>query len=168
MVSAMTNDTTNRSRRAFVGLITAGTAILATGRASADPRPAIMVWKDPNCGCCTGWVEHLRSNGFTATVIETANVQAIKVERGVPAELASCHTAEIAGYTIEGHVPARAILRLIAEKPSARGLAVPGMPIGSLGMEGGTWRLTTSSSSARVRRRGSSVTLAISLPETAK
>lgn len=138
MVSAMNNDTTNQSRRAFVGLITAGTAMLATGRAFADARPVITVWKDPNCGCCTGWVEHLRRNGFTATVIEAANVQAIKVERGVPAELASCHTAAIAGYTIEGHVPARAILRLIAEKPNAHGLAVPGMPIGSPGMEGGT------------------------------
>lgn len=134
----MNNEPTNHSRRAFVGLMTAGTAMLAAGRACADPRPAITVWKDPNCGCCTGWVEHLRRNGFTATVTETANVQAIKVERGVPAELASCHTAEIAGYTIEGHVPARAIMRLIAEKPDALGLAVPGMPIGSPGMEGGT------------------------------
>lgn len=134
----MNQNSTNHSRRAFVGLIAAGTAMLATGRACADPRPAITVWKDPNCGCCTGWVEHLRRNGFAATVIETANVQTIKVEHGVPAELASCHTAEIAGYTIEGHVPARAILRLIAEKPNARGLAVPGMPIGSPGMEGGT------------------------------
>lgn len=134
----MNRNSNNDSRRAFVGLIAAGTAMLATGRAFADPSPAITVWKVPNCGCCTGWVDHLRRNGFAATVIETANVQAIKAERGVPAELASCHTAEIAGYTIEGHVPARAILRLIAEKPNARGLAVPGMPIGSPGMEGGT------------------------------
>ena len=134
----MNRNSTNHSRRAFVGLIAAGASILATGRAFADPRSAITVWKDPNCGCCTGWVEHLRRNSFTVRVIETANVQAIKAERRVPAELASCHTAEIAGYTIEGHVPARAILRLIAEKPNARGLAVPGMPIGSPGMEGGT------------------------------
>jgi hypothetical protein len=95
------------------------------------------VWKDPSCGCCGGWVEHLRGNGFVATVIETSDVQSIKAQRSVPAELASCHTAEIAGYTIEGHVPAEAILRLLAEKPSGRGLAVPGMPIGSPGMEGG-------------------------------
>jgi hypothetical protein len=71
------------------------------------------------------------------TVIETSDVQAIKATRQVPPELASCHTAEIAGYTIEGHVPAQAVSRLIAEKPSARGLAVPGMPVGSPGMEGG-------------------------------
>jgi hypothetical protein len=83
-------------------------------------------------------VEHLRRNGFVAKVIETSGMQAIKTERRVPAELASCHTAEIACYTIEGHVPAVAVNRLLAEKPAARGLAVPGMPIGSPGMEGGT------------------------------
>ena len=103
-----------------------------------QPKPVIKVSKDPNCGCCTGWVEHLRSNGFVAAVTNSADMQAVKVRLGVPEELASCHTAEIAGYVIEGHVPARAIRRLLAEKPAARGLAVPGMPIGSPGMEGGT------------------------------
>ena len=108
-----------------------------TAGASAAQKPAIKVAKDPNCGCCSGWVEHLRNNGFTATVADTADMQAVKTRLGVPAELASCHTAEIAGYVIEGHVPAQAIERLLAEKPDARGLAVPGMPIGSPGMEGG-------------------------------
>ena len=125
------------SRRAFIGTAVVGSLLLATGRALADAQPAITVWKDPNCGCCTGWVEHLRGAGFVATVIETSEVQAIKTKLAVPAALASCHTAEIAGYAIEGHVPAHAILRLITEKPAARGLAVPGMPIGSPGMEGG-------------------------------
>ena len=100
-------------------------------------RPLITVWKDPSFGCCTGWVHHLRRNGFDATVIEIGDVQAIKTQRLVPPALASCYTAEIAGYTIEGHVPALAILRLLAERPDARGLAVPGMPMDSPGMEGG-------------------------------
>jgi hypothetical protein len=125
------------TRRSMLGLISSVTVTLATG-VRADTRPTITVSKDPNCECCTGWVEHLRRNGFIATVVETADLQAIKMRLGVPAELASCHTAEIAGYVIEGHVPAQAIRRLIAERPDALGLAVPGMPVGSPGMEGGT------------------------------
>jgi hypothetical protein len=125
------------TRRATIGLIGLIAASLATG-ARADMRLTIKVWKDPNCGCCTGWVEHLRRNGFTATVVETADMQAVKTRLSVPAELAACHTAEIAGYIIEGHVPAQAITRVLAQKPDALGLAVPGMPIGSPGMEGGT------------------------------
>jgi hypothetical protein len=125
------------TRRAMLGLISSVTVGLATG-VRAETRPTIKVWKDPNCGCCTGWVEHLRRNGFIATVVETADMQAVKTRLAVPAELAACHTAEIARYIIEGHVPAQAINRLLAEKPDALGLAVPGMPIGSPGMEGGT------------------------------
>jgi hypothetical protein len=125
------------TRRSMLGLISSVTVAFATG-VRADTRPTITVSKDPSCGCCTGWVEHLRRNGFIATVVETADLQAIKMRLGVPAELASCHTAEIAGYVIEGHVPAQAIRRLIAERPDALGLAVPGMPVGSPGMEGGT------------------------------
>ena len=125
------------TRRKMLMLAAASTASAATG-ASAAAKRVIQVSKDPNCGCCSGWVEHLRSNGFTATVVDAADMQAVKQRLGVPAELASCHTAEIAGYVIEGHVPAYASNRLLAEKPQARGLAVPGMPIGSPGMEGGT------------------------------
>jgi hypothetical protein len=125
------------TRRKMLMLTAASTASAATG-ASAAAKRVIQVSKDPNCGCCSGWVEHLRSNGFTATVVDAADMQAVKQRLGVPAEFASCHTAEIAGYVIEGHVPAYAINRLLAEKPQARGLAVPGMPIGSPGMEGGT------------------------------
>ncbi len=125
------------SRRAALAQLAAGSVMLLGGGVQAETRPAITVWKDPNCGCCGGWVAHLRRNGFDATVIETADVESIKAHKGVPAALASCHTAEIAGYTIEGHVPAQAILRLLAEKPAGRGLAVPGMPLGSPGMEGG-------------------------------
>jgi hypothetical protein len=98
----------------------------------------MTVSKDPNCGCCSGWVAHLRRNGFVVSVTETSDVHSIKERLGVPADLASCHTAEIAGYVIEGHVPALAITRLLADNPSALGLAVPGMPTGSPGMAGGS------------------------------
>lgn len=128
--------TPHLTRRTMLALAASAAAGVATG-ARAAAKPAIHVSKDPDCGCCTGWVEHLRSNGFTATVADTADMQAVKARLGVPEKLASCHTAEIAGYVIEGHVPAHAIDRLLAEKPKAHGLAVPGMPIGSPGMEGG-------------------------------
>jgi hypothetical protein len=133
----MTQHTLLATRRTMLVMTASAVACLATG-ASAQSKSPIKVWKDPNCGCCTGWVEHLRSNGFVAAVTNSADMQAVKVRLGVPEELASCHTAEIAGYVIEGHVPAQAIRRLLTEKLAARGLAVPGMPIGSPGMEGGT------------------------------
>lgn len=97
---------------------------------------SITVHKDPNCGCCVGWVDHLRTNGFTAKVIDTGTIERVKARLGVPDNLAACHTAEIDGYVIEGHVPARAIAKLLAERPKIRGLAVPGMPAGSPGMGG--------------------------------
>ncbi|KAB2920173.1 MAG: DUF411 domain-containing protein [Hyphomicrobiaceae bacterium] len=124
------------TRRTSFGLIASAAVALAAG-ARADTRPAITVSKDPNCGCCNGWIAHLRRNGFAVTAIETADMLAVKARLNVPAELSSCHTAEIGGYVVEGHVPAQAILRLLAERPDAVGLAVPGMPIGSPGMEGG-------------------------------
>jgi hypothetical protein len=99
--------------------------------------PAILVHKDPNCGCCAGWVRHLKDAGFAVTVEETADLEAVRKRLGVPADLAACHTAEIDGYVIEGHVPALAVRRLLQERPKAIGLAVPGMPAGSPGMEGG-------------------------------
>lgn len=135
----MANQITTFSRRAvlmagaFAGLALTGRVIPAI---SAE-LPHITVHKDPNCGCCSGWVEHLQAAGFQVTVIDTDSVNAVKARLRVPQELASCHTAEIAGYAVEGHVPASAIQRLLKEKPQATGLAVPGMPIGSPGMEGG-------------------------------
>ena len=101
----------------------------------AQGSPKVVVTKDPTCGCCSGWVDHLRASGFTAEVVESSEINRVKVRLGVPQDLASCHTAEIDGYVIEGHVPAPAIRRLLAERPQARGLAVPGMPVGSPGME---------------------------------
>ena len=98
--------------------------------------PEIHVVKDPGCGCCTAWIDHLTAAGFIATVEErdAEALAAYKLEMGVPEALASCHTATIAGYVIEGHVPADNIRKLLAEKPDAVGLTVPGMPYGSPGM----------------------------------
>jgi len=97
--------------------------------------PEITVYKLSTCGCCMKWVEHLKKNGFQVTVNEVPDVAGYKRQFGVPKELESCHTAVVEGYTIEGHVPASEILRLLKEKPVAKGLAVPGMPLGSPGME---------------------------------
>jgi hypothetical protein len=106
--------------------------------ASAEALPEVLVHKDPSCSCCSGWAEHLRQAGFPLRIVESRDLDAVKKRLGVPADLASCHTAEVRGYVVEGHVPASAIRRLLAERPSAVGLAVPGMPAGSPGMEGGT------------------------------
>jgi hypothetical protein len=129
-------------RRRVLGWISAGPALLVSGAfvsvpATAGALPAMTVFRDPTCGCCHKWVEHLEADGFAVTVHDAPSMKAVKARLGVPAELASCHTGEIGGYVIEGHVPAVAIRRLLAEKPEGRGLAVPGMPIGSPGMEGG-------------------------------
>jgi hypothetical protein len=128
------------SRRRVLALLSLAPAGLAPGGllmpAAAAPLAAITVHRDPSCGCCGAWVEHLRREGFDATIVETSALDAVKRRLGVPAELASCHTAEVQGYVVEGHVPASAIRKLLAERPQAAGLAVPGMPIGSPGMEG--------------------------------
>ena len=108
---------------------------LAAPRASAD-EPGVHVYKAPTCGCCTKWIEHLEANGFEVRATDVPDVNPVKQMNGVPMELASCHTALVGGYVIEGHVPAADIRRLLAEKPPVVGLAVPGMPIGSPGMEG--------------------------------
>lgn len=124
------------SRRAFlVGLAAAPIAASTFSATAAEILPPMKVTKDPSCGCCGAWVEHIRAAGFTVEVVESPEVNRLKVRLGVPQALASCHTAEITGYVIEGHVPADAIKRLVTEKPPAKGLAVPGMPVGSPGME---------------------------------
>jgi hypothetical protein len=114
---------------AIASLLQAGAAVAA--------EPWITVHKDPTCGCCSGWVQHLQDAGFVTKVLDTRDIDAVKKRLGVPEDLAACHTAEVVGYIIEGHVPAAALKRFLAEKPNAKGLAVPGMPIGSPGMEGG-------------------------------
>jgi len=112
-----------------------GLATLPSFAAMAETLPEMVVTKDPSCGCCGAWIDHVSKAGFSAEVIESSEVNRLKARLGVPQALASCHTAEVGGYVIEGHVPADAIKRLLAQKPQARGLAVPGMPVGSPGME---------------------------------
>lgn len=106
-----------------------------------DSKASVMtVYKSPTCGCCSAWIDHVREAGFTVEVVEESDVGSSKRELGVPARLGSCHTAVIDGYVIEGHVPAADIRRLLAERPAGKGIAVPGMPIGSPGMEMGERR----------------------------
>jgi hypothetical protein len=98
--------------------------------------PVIEVYKSATCGCCNGWVDHLKANGFSVKVRNVANPSDYREKFGMPNELGSCHTGMVQGYAIEGHVPASEIKRLLVEKPKAKGLAVPSMPMGSPGMEG--------------------------------
>lgn len=111
----------------------------ATSAADAAPAratlPVVKVHKDPNCGCCGGWAEHMRAAGFPVEIHDTGDMAAVKRRLGIGDGMMSCHTSEIDGYVVEGHVPASAILKLLAERPKARGLVLPGMPIGSPGME---------------------------------
>jgi hypothetical protein len=127
------------TRRSLAGLMAAAmAAVLARPAVAAQAQEAtITVHRDPSCGCCAGWVQHLRDAGFVVQVEETADLDAVRNRLGIPSDLAACHTAEVAGYLIEGHVSAAAVRRLLSERPIAKGLAVPGMPIGSPGMEGG-------------------------------
>lgn len=114
-----------------------GAAILPLARpALAAPERRIHVRKDPNCECCTGWVEHLQAASFEVSVeeVHAGLLVAFKAERGIPVDLQSCHTGEAEGYLFEGHVPAGDVERLLTERPDALGLAVPGMPYGSPGM----------------------------------
>jgi hypothetical protein len=111
-------------------------AALFPARAFAASGPIITVHKDPACDCCTGWITHLEQNGFRVQVIETKELNRVKSRLGVPSDLAACHTAEANGFVLEGHVPAAAAQRFLAERPQAKGLAVPGMPSGSPGMGG--------------------------------
>lgn len=109
----------------------------ATLAAAIAATPTIKVYKSPTCGCCALWVDHMREAGFELDVEDTDDMIDIKVDAGLPLQLQSCHTALVDGYVFEGHIPAEVIARFLAEKPSASGLAVPGMPIGSPGMEFG-------------------------------
>jgi hypothetical protein len=130
----MKSNSTISRRALFVGLAAVPVA-MSRMPAVAQELPKMTVTKDPSCGCCSAWVDHIRAAGFPVEVIESTEVNRLKVRLGVPRDLASCHTAEVGGYVIEGHVPADAVKRILAERPQAKGLAVPGMPVGSPGME---------------------------------
>ena len=130
----MTQDTFSR-RTLLIG----GAALVAASplRALAQGAgPAIHVMKDPNCGCCSAWIEILENDGFSVTTEASAGtlLMRYKLDNGIPQEMVSCHTGRVDGYIIEGHVPVADIRRLLLERPDAVGLAVPGMPYGSPGM----------------------------------
>lgn len=110
-------------------------ALAAAGQAAVAGAPAITVHQDPNCGCCGGWAQHMRDNGFDVKVVLSTDMYAVKQDHGVPMPLASCHTARVdaTGQVIEGHVPANAVRKMLLD-PSVRGLAAPGMPVNSPGM----------------------------------
>lgn len=111
------------------------TLVLSAGAGAQAPQ-AVDVFKTPTCGCCAKWVDHLRAQGFAPKTTDMVNLTDVKAKHRVPPALQSCHTAIVGGYVIEGHVPASDIKRLLKERPAVVGLAVPGMPIGSPGMEG--------------------------------
>jgi hypothetical protein len=134
-------------KRNPVRTIALGTALIAlaltTAAAPTSPsatsakKPTITVYKDPGCGCCKKWIEHLVKHGYRVDAKDTPGMAEIKQTLGIPDRITACHTAVVNGYLIEGHVPAADIDRLLAQKPTIAGLAVPGMPMGSPGMEGG-------------------------------
>jgi len=140
----------------FIAVLVTGVALAGCGNAEAAPEasvgdvatpamaavtadqplPKVVVYKTAACGCCEGWVEHLQAAGFEVDARNVVDLMTIKRDAGVPASNSSCHTALVDGYVVEGHVPADVIKRLLAERPGITGIAVPGMPTGSPGMEG--------------------------------
>ena len=112
-------------------------ALLAQQAQQQSALPPMTVYKSASCGCCTQWVDHARANGFTVRTVNTEDLNSVKREMGIPAALASCHTVVVGSYLVEGHVPAADVKRLLRDRPKVRGIAVPGMPIGSPGMEQG-------------------------------
>jgi len=136
MTSATTTPISRRTWLASSAAFLAASALpLATTAAAPTP---VEVWKDPSCGCCKDWVDHMQANGFQVTVHETGN-NAVRARLGLPQKLGSCHTALVGGYLVEGHVPASDVRALLQQKPKALGLAVPGMPVGSPGMDGAVY-----------------------------
>ncbi len=127
-------NTTSLNRRLLLGAM----AVIGSGTAAcAQTRPPrnLTVYKTPTCPCCDGWIAHMREAGFVTTVQVQADLRPIRIARGFPDALASCHTGLINDYLVEGHVPAADVIRLLNERPAAIGLAVPAMPLGSPGME---------------------------------
>lgn len=121
--------------RVFAVALAAALASVSGPVLAQRPAPTVQVYKSPTCGCCANWVKHLEQHGFTTKVTETDKLDEIKAQHRIPKAAQSCHTAVVDGYVIEGHVPATDVQRLLKERPAVAGLAVPGMPIGSPGME---------------------------------
>lgn len=121
--------------RRKLGLVLAAPAVLGFTRSTVASSDRVLVFRDESCGCCGDWVEHIRAAGYQVDVQVYPSMNRKKTELGVPPNLRSCHTAQVGGYVVEGHVPAAEIRRLLATRPDARGLTVPRMPVGSPGME---------------------------------
>jgi len=127
------------SRRQILGALAAAPlAMAAPTLMAAPPLPEVHVFKTATCGCCGGWVEHLKASGFPVRVTEVDDTMAARQRLGMPDRFGSCHTASVVGYVLEGHVPADDVKRMLAQRPKSIGLAVPGMPVGSPGMEVGS------------------------------
>jgi len=129
------NHAKEKNRVKTISTALAAVALLVSHGSLLAETPKVTVYKSPTCGCCSKWVDHMRENGFEVETRDMQNVNLVKSMSGVTSELASCHTALVDGYTIEGHVPAADVKRLLAERPRIKGLAAPGMPMGSPGME---------------------------------
>lgn len=124
-------------RRRLIAAALCAVPVGALAQAGRPRRlPPVEVYKSPTCGCCNDWIDHLKANGFRTVFTYDVGNNAARARLGMPSKYASCHTAVVDGYVIEGHVPAREILRLLRERPAALGLAVPDMPVGSPGMDG--------------------------------
>lgn len=132
----MTTHLFNARRPVLLFLVAAAIAWAGTIWVAAQgTKPQMTVYKSPTCGCCSKWIEHMKANGFDVKAIDVDDVDKVKREHGVPASAASCHTGLVNGYVVEGHVPADAVQKMLKEKPAIAGIAVPGMPVGSPGME---------------------------------
>ena len=131
----MSNQLMQRLGGVLAGAMALAGVVVAV-QAQAPQKPTVIVYKTPTCGCCTKWVEHLQANGFKVETQHRDDLTAIRQQHKVPAAVRSCHTALVGSYVVEGHVPAADVRKLLAEKPAVKGIGVPGMPIGSPGMEG--------------------------------
>jgi hypothetical protein len=146
------------SRRALLlglAVVGGGAGVAWSVLGSTQPaKAAITVWKSPTCGCCGGWVDYMRGKGYQVSVNLVADPDPIKARLGVPAALYSCHTAKIDDYLVEGHVPEAAVAKLLAERPNLKGIALPGMPEGSPGMDGtpGIYRIVGFDANGRIHR----------------
>ncbi|EXU80431.1 Twin-arginine translocation pathway signal [Comamonas aquatica DA1877] len=128
--------TPTTTRRHALHLLAAAAGLAALPALAASPAKIPMeVWKDPNCGCCKDWIVLMEQAGFAVTVHDSGN-SAVRAKLGLPVQYGSCHTALVGGYLVEGHVPAADVHKLLKDKPKALGITVPGMPIGSPGMDG--------------------------------
>jgi len=126
------------NRRNLISLAVGAMALTAIPALAANTLPAVEVFKNPSCGCCGAWVDHLKAAGFDVKVTMVDDTSVVRKKYGLPDKFGSCHTAVVGGYVVEGHVPAADVKKLLAMKPAAVGVAVPGMPVGSPGMEMGS------------------------------